>query len=170
MIGVEARQRINPSELKLSKTEVDRQAFGLMAEFKTKLHSLEEFRRATSDVYLNLSGEEDKNVDAPRREVEIGIDNNPYRVNYSFSAKEQNLMIVKKTLGASEKGVFIEPVEVITLRSRRFTDQKPIGSAMIRWYRPVSAPRADDYLNPQVNTAFAVEKALGILEKLSSQK
>lgn len=158
MIKIEGEKGINPSELKLSKTEVDKQAFALMGEFKAQLHNLEEFRQAASDVYLNLSGEEDKNVDAPRREVEkIDMGGSEYRVNYSFSAKEQNLFISRKILNHSE------PIEVIILKSKRFTDQKSIGSARIEWYVPAGAAR--DY--PQVNTAFAVQKARGMLNDLS---
>lgn len=171
MIGVEARQAINPSELKLSRTEADKRAFTLMAAFKVALHGLDEYKVAASDVSLNISGDQSKNVDKPRTEIEFGKGDSTYRVTYSFSAKEQSLMIIKETLDASrEEGVFMEPMEIITLKSRRFIDQKSIRSAEIKWYRPVSAPRVDDYLNPQVNTAFAVEKALGVLEKLSSQK
>ena len=161
----------NPAELKLPRLETDKRAFTFIAAFKVALFGLDQYKAAASDVSLNISNDRNKYVDKPRTEVEFAKGDSTYKVNYSFSGKEQELIIVKKKFNASpEEGVGIEPAEVIILKSRRFIDQKSIRSAKIRWNRPVSAaPRADDYMNPQVNTAFAVQKALDMLAGLTPQ-
>ena len=173
MAKAEIGLQVNPAELKLSKTEVDKQAFALMVAFRTRLFSLDQFKNAATGAYLNITGDQMRMVDKPRREFGFALGDCEYRVNYSFSGDEQKLWIVKTISGNREDVKKDNPTaqgtrEVVILKSRRFKDQKKIRSPEIFWNRPDSSA-VNDGPSPQTNTQFAVQRANEMLAGLTPQ-